>query len=143
MTTTHDPLVAAIDRLQRAVAADWHNHEQAWKAQLLEALRGVEQALGRQPPPTDKIVEVNVELQRREISPGVTRAARTLRHDQEQLFTNVDRLASELEHAPGDVTDLSRMADVGGELVKGLHKFCTATNNLVFDNVLRDTGAGD
>lgn len=143
MPTTEDPLVASIQHLQQAASAAWHGREQGWQTQLRDALQAVVTALRHQQAPSDRVVQNNQELQRREISPGVTRAAHLLRHEQEAMFEAASRLVAELEHAPREVRDLDALAKTCADLVKRLQAYCAQTNNLVFDNVLRDTGAGD
>jgi predicted ATPase len=142
MMTTKDPLVSQIEALEQTLAMAPTGQETAWTARLQDNLRGLEAALGRQPRPSDKSIQ-SLELQRREISPGVTRETATLRQDQQAMLQEIDGLAGQLErheHRPEDIPALQQM---GAALVKSLQKFCASKNKLIFDNVMRDTGAGD
>jgi hypothetical protein len=143
MTTEKPPLIMHIEQLQEALAANCEGEEQAWVDGLREALRGVEHALGRHPAPSDKHVLSHLELQRREIHPGLQRESRALREDQRALFQEIDVLATQLERDSVRVHDVAALREIGAALVKDLQKFRASENRLIFDNVMRDTGAGD
>ena len=143
MLATLDPLVASIEQLQQALAAESAGAEQTWLARLREALRGVEAALGRQPAPSDKNVDSHVELQRREISPTIARGTRTLRNEQQAMLDEIDVLIPQLHRDAARPEDVPALRQIGATLVKSLQNFCAANNRLIFDNVMRDTGAGD
>lgn len=143
MLAAKDPLVASIEHLQDALAADARGVEQEWLGEMRGALCGVEQALGRHPAPTHQNVDAHVELQRREISPTITRGTRILRNDQQTLLDEIDMLIGELRRDAAGPDDVPIFRKNGAELVKSLQRFCAAENKLIFDNVMRDTGAGD
>jgi hypothetical protein len=143
MLATKDPLVASIERLEAALAADASGDGMPWMADLQSALRDVEQSLGRHPAPSDKNVLSHLELQRREISPTITRGTRTLRKEQEAMLEEIDVLIAQLHRDAVRPEDVPALRQIGAKLVSNLQKFCAAENKLVFDNVMRDTGAGD
>ena len=143
MTATKDPLVASIEGLQAALGQDADGRGQAWLAALREALGDVEGALGRQPAPMANNVLSHLELQRREISPTVVRGTRTLRKEQQAMLDEIDVLIAQLHRDAVGPDDVPAMRQIGEKLVKSLQHFCADKNKLVFDNVMRDTGAGD
>jgi hypothetical protein len=143
MTTEKPPLVAHIEQLEQALAENHEGRDQDWVAELRDALRGVEHALGRHPAPSDKHVLSHLELQRREIHPGLTRESRALRENQQAMFEQIDVLATQLERAAVHPGDVPALREIGAKLVKDLQKFRATENRLLFDNVMRDTGAGD
>jgi phytoene dehydrogenase-like protein len=143
MIAEKPPLVTHIEELEQALAADSEGQEQNWVAGLRDALRGVEHALGRHPAPSDKNVLSHLELQRREIHPGLTRESRALRENQQAMFEQIDVLATQLERDAVHAGDVPALREIGAKLVKDLQKFRATENRLIFDNVMRDTGAGD
>lgn len=143
MFATKDPLVASIEQLETSLAEYALGHEADWMARLREALRGVESALGRHPAPSDKNVLSHLELQRREISPTIARGTRTLRKEQEAMLDEIDVLIAQLHRDAVRPEDVPALRQIGAKLVNNLQQFCAAENKLVFDNVMRDTGAGD
>ncbi len=142
MMTTKDPLVSQIEALEHTLATSVGGQEKQWTAWLRNNLRGLEEALGRQPKPSDKSVQ-SLELQRREISPGLTREANALRQEREAMLREIDNLAGQLERTDIHAEDVPVLREMGAALVKNLQKFCASKNKLIFDNVMRDTGAGD
>jgi hypothetical protein len=143
MIAEKPPLVTHIEQLAAALAAHWEQDEQAWVDGLRDALRGVEHALGRHPAPSDQHVLSHLELQRREIHPGLQRESRALREAQRALFQEIDVLATQLERDSARARDIAALREIGAALVKDLQKFRASENRLMFDNVMRDTGAGD
>ena len=143
MMTTKDPLVVNIEQLQHALAQPWQGKEQSWATGMRSALRGLELALGRQPAPSDKNVLSHTELQRREISPGLKREAHSLRDEQAAILKEVDLLIGHLDGDTVQTKDLPMLKQIGDRLVKSLQHFCATNNSMVFENVMRDTGAGD
>lgn|SRR5262245_14570669 len=143
MLATKDPLVASIERLEAAMAAEAPGDGMLWMADLQAALQEVEHALGRHPAPSAKNVLSHLELQRREISPTIARGTRTLRKEQEAMLEEIDVLIAQLHRDAVRPEDVPALRQIGAKLVANLQRFCAAENKLVFDNVMRDTGAGD
>jgi hypothetical protein len=166
MSATPDPIVAAADDLERAVAAGTAGRERDWIAAIDRALAAVEQAVGQRarvlPGPDGQLLDVDLP---RVPSPAVSRRTEALeqelRHFLEEvrdlraqvrgaaeglgMDLNPTGLAGALSVAPeaGAVVDLGVFRQHARQLADGLRRFQHEETDLVLDAVTPDIGAGD
>jgi hypothetical protein len=141
-TSQKDPVVTASERLEHALDAICQGAEQAWAKGLREALRDVEQALGRHPKPSEQKVLASAGPPQKEISPGITRETAALGQKQEAMLVEVDALIARTE---GRVRseDCPALQHQGRELVTKLRRFTAAENAMILEAVMGEPGAGD
>jgi hypothetical protein len=158
-----DVLAQPVDKLERALAADFPGHEQDWAQVVSNALADVEQGLGlhtamaetsdgmlskvdlTRPTSVRQVSELrreHTELQEQ------TRSLRTQLHTAAQAFQAPHAALGKVEALPepapvGAVPDFGSIRQAVGQLLTALQQHQKEETKLLFESVNTDIGVGD
>jgi hemerythrin-like domain-containing protein len=138
----HDALLAAMHRLEAALAAAAPGREQAWTVRARGELRGVQEALSQHIASAEGPGGLYEEIDT--TRPTLARRIERLRQEHAELLRQARALREQMEgYGPDELPRYQGIREQAAGLLNALRQHQAAEADLIFESFYTDIGAGD